>query len=51
VTAGVVVFRNDDDYIYQEEFEAYLERGTLTGLHVAFSRRQATKVYVQVRRL
>ena len=35
------------DYIYQEELEGYEGEGILSGLHVAFSRDQAEKVYVQ----
>lgn len=35
------------DYIYQEELEGFKEEGVLTGLHVAFSRDQEEKVYVQ----
>ncbi len=36
-----------EDYIYQEELEGYEGEGVLSGLHVAFSRDQAEKVYVQ----
>lgn len=40
--------RNQDvDYIYQEELEDYKKKGTLSDLHVAFSRDQPEKVYVQ----
>ena len=35
------------DYIYQEELEGYVNDGTLTALHVAFSRETDKKVYVQ----
>lgn len=35
-----------EDYLYQEELENYESDGTLTKLHVAFSRDQEHKVYV-----
>jgi len=35
------------DYLYREELEGYVANGTLTALHVAFSREQKQKVYVQ----
>ena len=35
------------DYIYQDELEGYEKRGVLSKLHVAFSREQKKKVYVQ----
>ncbi|GLC59569.1 hypothetical protein PLESTB_001501400 [Pleodorina starrii] len=35
------------DYIYQEELEGYVASGVLSHLHLAFSRDQATKDYVQ----
>jgi len=35
------------DYIYQEELEGYVNDGTLTALHCAFSRELDHKVYVQ----
>ena len=37
----------DQDYLYQNELESYLKDGTLTKLHVAFSRDQEKKIYVQ----
>lgn len=37
----------DQDYIYQDELEAYDEDGTLDRLRLAFSRAGASKVYVQ----
>lgn len=39
--------RRDSDYIYAEELQAHARSGVLDGLHVAFSREGATKVYVQ----
>ena len=36
-----------EDFLYQVELQDYLSRGTLTHLHVAFSRDQAHKIYVQ----
>lgn len=35
------------DYIYRDELEAFSNDGTMTELHLAFSREQAEKVYVQ----
>lgn len=37
------------DFLYQSEWEAYLESGALSKLDVAFSRDQAEKIYVQDR--
>ena len=37
----------DIDYIYRDELEAYQSSGTLSQLHVAFSRDGNRKVYVQ----
>ncbi|KAL9189410.1 hypothetical protein ACHAXT_009085 [Thalassiosira profunda] len=39
--------KRDMDYIYRDELEAFAEEGTLTELHLAFSREQREKVYVQ----
>lgn len=35
------------DYLYEEELEGFIKDGTLTHFHVAFSRDQNEKVYVQ----
>lgn len=37
----------DMDYIYRDELEGFKESGILTQLHIAFSREQNKKVYVQ----
>ncbi len=37
------------DFLYEQEFAAMLEKGTLTRLDTAFSRDQAEKIYVQNR--
>lgn len=37
------------DYLYKEEFEAYLKDGSLTRIDLAFSRDQEEKIYVQDR--
>ncbi|ELU16857.1 hypothetical protein CAPTEDRAFT_153661 [Capitella teleta] len=37
----------DEDFIYEDELKAFLEDGTLTQLHTAFSRDQPEKIYVQ----
>lgn len=41
--------RSTTDFLYQEEFEAYLADGTLTRFDTAFSRDQDYKIYVQHR--
>jgi sulfite reductase (NADPH) flavoprotein alpha-component len=41
--------RKAHDFLYADEWAAYLKAGTLTRLDTAFSRDQATKVYVQDR--
>jgi NADPH-ferrihemoprotein reductase len=38
--------KRDEDFLYQEELEAYVSDGTLTKLYTAFSRDQPQKVYV-----
>lgn len=37
--------KKDEDYLYKEELEVYINNGTLI-LHTAFSREQPQKVYV-----
>lgn len=39
----------DSDYLYQEEFEGYLESGLLNRIDLAWSRDQDYKIYVQDR--
>ncbi|MCJ8323685.1 MAG: sulfite reductase flavoprotein subunit alpha [Rhizobiales bacterium] len=39
----------EDDYIYQDEIEAWQKSGILTKLDLAFSRDQKDKIYVQTR--
>jgi sulfite reductase (NADPH) flavoprotein alpha-component len=41
--------RQEHDFLYQEEIEAFLTEGLLTRLDLAFSRDQEEKVYVQHR--
>ena len=48
--AGILYFgckSRSMDYIYRDELEAFEEEGTLSQLHLAFSREQKEKVYVQ----
>eukprot|EP00940_MAST-03C_sp_MAST-3C-sp2_P002583 g2583.t1 len=39
--------RRDVDFIYKDELQSFLDAGALTELHLAFSREQRKKVYVQ----
>jgi NADPH-ferrihemoprotein reductase len=39
--------RRDEDFIYKDELDQFQESGVLTELHLAFSREQERKVYVQ----
>lgn len=41
--------RKDHDFLYADEWAAYLKSGALTRLDTAFSRDQAAKIYVQDR--
>lgn len=41
--------RKDSDFLYADEWVAYLQSGVLTRLDLAFSRDQAAKIYVQDR--
>jgi len=41
--------RKDSDFLYADEWAAYLQSGVLTRLDLAFSRDQAAKIYVQDR--
>ncbi len=41
--------RSATDFLYREELEEHLRRGTLTRLTTAFSRDQSNKIYVQQR--
>jgi NADPH-ferrihemoprotein reductase len=36
-----------EDFLYQDELDDYLKDGTLSHIHLAFSRDQEKKVYVQ----
>jgi len=36
----------NEDYLYREELERYVENGTINKLYTAFSRDQPEKVYV-----
>ena len=39
--------KQSEDYIYRSELEEYQTNGVITSLHMAFSRDQEHKVYVQ----
>lgn len=39
---------HEQDWIFREEMEGFLKKGTLARLSIAFSRDSAEKVYVQV---
>ena len=39
--------KSDEDYLFASEWQGHLRRGSLHELHVAFSRAQQHKVYVQ----
>ena len=39
--------KEKEDYIYRDELENYQNQGVLSQLHVAFSRDQDNKFYVQ----
>jgi len=39
--------KRDVDFIYKDELQSFLDAGALTELHLAFSREQRKKVYVQ----
>ncbi|KAL7692294.1 putative Flavoprotein-like superfamily [Plasmopara halstedii] len=39
--------RRDEDFLYKDELEIFKERGVLSELHLAFSREQEEKIYVQ----
>lgn len=39
--------KRDLDFIYEDELNEFQQNGTLTDMHVAFSREQTEKVYVQ----
>jgi sulfite reductase (NADPH) flavoprotein alpha-component len=41
--------RKDSDFLYADEWAAYMQSGVLTRLDLAFSRDQAAKIYVQDR--
>ena len=36
-----------EDFLYQDELDDYVKDGTLSHIHLAFSRDQEKKVYVQ----
>lgn len=39
--------RRQEDFLYGQEFQQFVAEGTLSQLHVAFSRAGPSKVYVQ----
>ena len=41
--------RASQDFLYKEDFEAWVANGTLNRLDTAFSRDQKEKIYVQTR--
>jgi sulfite reductase alpha subunit-like flavoprotein len=41
------ILLRDSDLLFKDELEAYIENGSLSELHLACSREQKEKVYVQ----
>lgn len=39
--------KRSEDFLYEDELKEYEKNGTITKLHLAFSRDQSEKVYVQ----